>query len=171
MRRLLFVLSVVLALLIPHESSAANTAPLFFLERNINTNYVQYDVKLTADGSIDKQDPIDAYWIMRAKDGRREGLTRLERKLAYGYETRIDDRGNVWVTLVAHRERPLKLARVGNGIRAETQIAGRRAYLSRLYVQVREGGLIPIVEYVDIYGTDVRTGAALKERRKPYSNS
>lgn len=158
----------VAALAIEHTGRAApTTASLFWIERSKNANIVQYDANLTASGACNTQDPIAAYWVMHAEDGRREALTRLERELAYGFTTRSDDSGKVvWVVLVAHRARPLRVICENGTARAEIQISGRRAYLTKLYVQATNG-LMPRVEYVDMFGTDAKTGAPLRERKTP----
>jgi hypothetical protein len=53
-------------------------APLFVIERNTNANVVHYEAKLK-DGHIDQHQPVIAYWIMGAEDGRRQELNLLEK--------------------------------------------------------------------------------------------
>ncbi|MDR0486144.1 MAG: DUF4833 domain-containing protein, partial [Elusimicrobiota bacterium] len=52
----------------------AESSNLFRIERNKNANIVVYDAVLSADGTIDKKKPVDAYWILNAKDGKRYEL-------------------------------------------------------------------------------------------------
>jgi hypothetical protein len=58
------------------------TQPLFIIERSKNANVVHYDAQLTADGEIDPNEPVIAYWVMLATDGHREELNWIEKKKA-----------------------------------------------------------------------------------------
>ena len=71
-----------------HRAFAASdetSQPLFTIERSTNSNVIHYDAKLGKDGRLDVKEPVVAYWVMRAEDGRRQGLNALERKMAYGF--------------------------------------------------------------------------------------
>jgi hypothetical protein len=54
---------------------------LFKIERNKNANIVVYDVKLNSTGDICRYDPIDSYWILNEKNGKRKEVSALEKKL------------------------------------------------------------------------------------------
>jgi len=56
--------------------------PLFTIGRSTNANIVQYDVRLTASGSLDSKSPVVAYWIMLAEGGRHLGLSAIEKRAA-----------------------------------------------------------------------------------------
>ncbi len=168
-RRILLALTVLLGTLAIVDSAfAQRPAYLFHIERNKNANIVVYEANLTNDGLIDAKNPASAYWVMKAEDGRREGLTSLERSHAYGFSTRVDsDRRAMWLWLVADRSHPIRVTVSERGtVRAEAPINGRRAFLQKIYVKA-SSGLIPSVEYIEIFGTDVYTGAQLRERRRP----
>jgi hypothetical protein len=59
--------------------------PLFIIEKSTNANVVHYDAVITPDGGLDPREPIIAYWVMAAEDGRREDLTSAERPKAFGF--------------------------------------------------------------------------------------
>ena len=149
-------------------ASAAHdaTKPLFVLERNRNANFVQYEAKVAGDGSIDPKEPIIAYWIMAAEDRRRESLTAIERALAFGFSAQPDKRGNVWLTLISHKSKPIRVFKDDTGVHAELGIAGRKAYLTKMFVQAGPE-FIPKVIWLDVYGVDAKTGAPLQERITP----
>ena len=142
------------------------TKPLFVLERNRNANFVQYEAKVAGDGSIDPKEPIIAYWIMAAEDRRRESLTAIERALAFGFSAQPDKRGNVWLTLISHKSKPIRVFKDDTGVHAELGIAGRKAYLTKMFVQAGPE-FIPKVIWLDVYGVDAKTGAPLQERITP----
>src|SRR5712691_7603522 len=80
---------------------AARFLPLFVIERNVNTNVVHYDAKLGPDGKLDPQQPIVAYWIMGAEDGRRQELNLLERSRAYGFSAQAQGMDIYKMTIVS----------------------------------------------------------------------
>src|SRR4051794_4876468 len=71
------------------RADAARAQPLFVIARSKNENLVHYDACVREHGRLDPDDPVVAYWVMLAEDGRREGLSWLERRLAYGFSTNV----------------------------------------------------------------------------------
>jgi hypothetical protein len=61
----------VLALPAAPATAQIKTSPLFIVERSKNANVVHYDARLTADGKLDPKEPVTAYWVLLAEDGRR----------------------------------------------------------------------------------------------------
>jgi hypothetical protein len=144
------------------RTDAANIE-LFRVERNTNANYVRYDARVQADGTLDPKSPITAYWILPAERGKREGLTWLEEKLAYGFSVSRRDDG-FSVTLIAFDRRRVAIRRSATSWRAEVQIAGHRAVLRRIWVQVADSLLGPHVEWVELTGLDERSNQVVSER-------
>jgi len=146
-------------------AKSSTAQPLFKIEQSESANFVQYDAQLTSAGTLDGAEPVVAYWIMGAEDGRREGLNLLEVTLAYGFKTSWDTDGDgVLVQLVSYPEKKLRVCRVNGSYRAEMVINGRLALLDRIYVKSVNGGILPRVEYLELYGNDLRTGRSLYEK-------
>lgn len=143
-------------------ASPTRAVRLFRIARSKNKNVVWY-VARSAGSALDPQNPVDAYWSMLAEDGRREGLSWAERQLAYGFAlSDLTERG-CWLRLVAFKERALRVERYQGDFRAITRIAGQPCVLERIFVQATEGGLLPSVEYVELFGHSA-SGAQLSER-------
>jgi hypothetical protein len=144
------------------------TYPLFIIERSKNANTVHYDAQLTADGRLDPEEPMIAYYIMLAEDGRRKELNWVEKKMAYGFDIEpAPSAGEYTMTMVAARERLITVRRAGNAVRAEMVIDGRRAVLDRMYINASDGLLWPKVHHVELYGRDEQTGEERFERIIP----
>ena len=142
--------------------------PLFSIARSKNANVVHYEARVARDGVLDRSRPLTAYWVMRAEDGRREGLTWLEERFAYGWSASFDTRGELLVRLRAFSQREIRVFRAGNGsFRALARIADRAAVLERIYVASDGGGLSPTVHYVDLFGTTFGEGRRVTERIRP----
>lgn len=139
--------------------------PLFSLGRSKNANIVRYVARHDAQG-LDARRPVDAFWLMQAEDGRREELSWAERKLAYGFSVTASSAEHCVLSLVACPERRLLVGRRDLTFRTVLQIAGKHAALTRIFVQTSESGLLPRVQYLDLFGT-AADGAAVHERLVP----
>src|ERR1700730_4942067 len=93
LRLKLVCLTFVLAASTSRAQSRTAYLPLFTIERSTNANVVHYEAKVSQDGRLDSREPIIAYWIMAAEDGRRQALNLMERTLAYGFSTRAEQIG------------------------------------------------------------------------------
>ena len=159
---------VICALLLSPLPCLAKGSPaqfLFKIEQSESANFVQYDAQLAPGGTLDTTEPVVAYWIMRAEDGRRERLNFLEVKLAFGFKTWWEADGDgVAVQLVSYPQKQLRVYRVNGSYRVETVINGRLAFLERIYVKSVNGWILPRVEYLELYGNDIGTGGSLFEK-------
>ena len=70
------------------------------------------------------------------------------------------------VRLVAFERRPLRIVKHEGSYRALIAVAGKPAYLERIFVKTQEGGILPKVVSVELFGTDARTGKPAHERIK-----
>jgi len=145
-----------------------NTQPLFIIERNKNANVVHYDANLTPDGKLDPGNPVIAYWMLLAEDGRRKNLNWMEKKKAYGVKIRPDASHNGYIlTLAAAPWMPLAVKNEAGSAHVEADIGGRPAILQKMFIQSRERLMGPKVEYIELYGKDRQTGEALREKILP----
>jgi Domain of unknown function (DUF4833) len=138
---------------------------LFTIARSKNANVVRY-VALSDDSGLILSNPIDAYWLMLAENGRREALSWAERKLAYGFSVSSSSAERCQLRLTAFKQRALLVERQGRRFRATLNIGGKRAVLERIFVQSSEEGLVPSVQYVDLFGS-TPDGSPLTERVAP----
>lgn len=138
---------------------------LFYVQRSPNSNTVVYAARLNARGEIDQSDPVEAFWRKFNIDGAKTGLNFMERMMAYGVKVdRVQKGKPITFTIAALPERKLTLALdAGRQPEAVMQIGGRQVKLAYVYLHVVEGGLLPKVPELDIFGTDTVTGKAVHE--------
>jgi len=136
------------------RADGVRSQSLFVITRSKNENVVHYDARVRERGGLDPDTPIVAYWMMLAEDGRREGLTWLERRLAYGFSTSLRAGGDALeLRLRAFSRRPLAVRRGENGqFRAEIVLGGGSALLERIFVASDERGVTPSVRYFELFG-------------------
>ena len=135
------------------------TQPLFIIERSKNANVVHYDAQLTADGKLEANEPVIAYWVLLAEDGRREELNWIEKKKAYGFHITPDPSAKGFqMTLVSVPEGTIIVRKEGDTARAERDIDGHPAILEKIYINAADGLFGPKVNYIELYGKDIKTG-------------
>jgi Domain of unknown function (DUF4833) len=158
--------ATLLELCLPTVAQALPSRELFTLGRNTNANVVKYAVRTGKNGHFDGADPIEAYWLMLAENGRREELTWTERQLAYGFSVSSSTRHGCVLRLAACSERELRVRLVDNAYRAELAIAKQPAVLQRVFVCAELHALLPCVRYVEIAGINA-SGKSVTERILP----
>ena len=157
-----------LGLLAAPAAAQIKTSPLFIIERSKNANVVHYDARLTADGKLNPKEPVIAYWVLLAEDGRREKLSWIEKKKAYGFTIKPDRPVKGYkMTLVAAPERQITVKKEKDAFRAEAIIDGRPAVLQKLYINASDGLTGPKVQYIEVYGKDLQTGENRREKMVP----
>jgi hypothetical protein len=139
--------------------------PLFTIERSLNANVVHYEAKLSKDGRLDVREPVVAYWVMAAEDGRRQALNLLERARAYGFSTLAEHIGESYkMFLVSDRGREIRVFQQNGAVHAEATIAGFHAYLQRIFISARKSLLFDSVDSAELYGIDIATGQPRYEK-------
>lgn len=138
---------------------------LFRIERSKNANIVQYDAVLDGPDRL-ANDPVVAYWILKAEDGRREGLSGLDRR-AYGFKTKREQGGSVLLYMNATKDRSIRVVKWEGRWVAQMLIGGKSAVLERMYVFTDESAFIPSVRWIDLFGVDMATGKKVVERLRP----
>jgi hypothetical protein len=151
------------------QAAAAGTAsrPLFRIERSKNANVVQYDARVNEDGGLDRDQPVDAYWLKLASDGRRKELNWLQRQAAYGFHVYWQGSG-LELEMVAPIGRRVQVVSGSDGWEARTRIDGRSCRIDRIFVKSIERRVLPPkVEYIDFAGRDVASDEPCTERFVP----
>jgi hypothetical protein len=138
--------------------------PLFTIEKSSNANRVQYDARVMADGHIDPKQPVVAYWIMAAENGRRQELNILERAKAYGFTLHRDGPDSYRLWVVSHREKEIHVFLDGATVRAEAVIGGRLALVEKIFIQMHKSFMLSLPDFGEMFGFDRETGEKRVEK-------
>ncbi len=142
--------------------------PLFLIERTTNANVIHYEARVGQDRKLDSRQPVIAYWIMAAENGRRQELNVLERTRAYGFAIRPDGSNDSYtITLASDRRRPIQVYLRDGIAHAETTIGGHRAFLQKIFVTTRKVLTLNEPVSAELYGVDVVTGEPRYEKVTP----
>lgn len=162
MRQVIYLL--VLAGMAGMAMAQNRAVPLFTIEKSSNANRVQYEAHLTPDGHIDPHQPVVAYWIMAAENGRRQELNLIERAKAYGFTIRQEGLDSYKLWVVSHREKEIHVFREGSTVKAEALIGGREAWVEKIFIQMRSSFLISFPAFGEMFGYDKETGERRYEK-------
>ena len=160
-------LIILLSLVLHCTVAAAITIPrdhIFVFERNTNTNYVCYDINLE-DGKLNQKEPLKTYWVL-GHETRIEGLTFLARKMAFGVKVIKASADEAVVHLTAYKDLKIRICKRNGKWVGIVKAGGHEMVLQKMFAQMKP----PInakCEYVDVFGTDLKTGEKRKERITP----
>jgi hypothetical protein len=140
------------------------TDRLFRIERSINRNVVQFDVRLMENSDLPDSSPVFAYWIL--ENGQQEELTPIQQKYAYGiYSQEKLAKNKFRILLVAFKDREIIIEKIRGSYRAVTSVNGKQSILEKVYVRSKETWTgFPQVFQVDLFGRIKETGLSAEER-------
>ena len=139
---------------------------LFYLEKNDNANTTFYDINLDKNGLINSEKPVDFYWKLFHEDGRREEVSFIAKKLAFGLsEIKEIEPGKHYSIRVASMDRNIEVKRYDNCSWAEMVIDGKVSRLERVMLKIKKS--IPFVSlvYMDLYGMDMNKKEKINAER------
>lgn len=142
-----------------------NVKQLFYLQRTTNTNTIIYELNY-AGTLIDKDDPVHAYWIRYSENGQTEDLNYVQRKFAYGINSKEIGTNKFELTFVSYKKYKMYLM-VGSDKQYHiyTTINKRQIILNKIFIQVKGGSFwSPNIEFVELTGLDPITNLPVKER-------
>jgi hypothetical protein len=167
MRVLPGVLLIILVNFLPQAlfaDSSNQTGHLFRIERSINKNFVQFDVRLLENGDLPESSPVVVYWVL--ENGQHQGLTPIERKYAFGIHSQEKlDKNKFRILLVAFKDREIIVQKIRDSYKAVTSVNGKTSILEKVYVKSEQSLVgFPKVLYVDLLGRTKGAGHSVKER-------
>jgi hypothetical protein len=140
---------------------------MFHIERSKNKNIVCYDLNTNEKGDLDEKNPLSVYWINReAHPGQRHELSYIQEKLAYGYTVAGKHNGVIAIELNATQKKKITIEHNEQTYFCRIEINRKPSILQKLYVKTKTPNSLQ-VEYVEIQGIDLATGASVTERFFP----
>jgi len=155
---LLFVLSCFAVQAETHDEH------IFVFERSINPNYVCYDINLQ-NGSLCQKEPLKSYWVL-PEVPKIDALTFLDKKMAFGIKVVRSEKNEATVRLSAYKDLNIRICKHKGKWVGIVNWNGHEIVLQKMFAQMKPPFSIKC-EYVDIYGTDLKTGKKCRERITP----
>jgi hypothetical protein len=145
---------------------AQDPVRLFILGISRNPNIVCYDVMLDKDGQINKQYPIDAYWIsLVEKNKKREELNDFDKK-TYGFKTTYNEKDNTFdLTLKIIEDKKMTILTVDGKPKVKMLINNVEAYLEKVYIQLKDNWAgKPSVSFYTLHGLTANDNEPVEEK-------
>ena len=141
---------------------------LFYLQRDPNSNTIICQLNLDEDGMPNKKAPVNVFWIRYSEKGQYAQLNYIQRKLAYGINSRQVTDDEYQLNFVSYSKYLMTLKKgKDNKYHVYGKVANKTAIINSIYVHIVGGTFwVPNVVYVEFKATDAATGEKLTERIK-----
>eukprot|EP01137_Pigoraptor_chileana_P007356 Opistho-2@52830 len=80
---------------------------LFYIQRDPNTNTVICQLNVDSNGKLNTKNPINVFWMRYADQGEKKELSFIQRKFAYGIETKNLGNGQYELKFAARKNLPM----------------------------------------------------------------
>lgn len=142
---------------------------LFYLQRDPNTNTIICELNVDGKGKLNAAEPIKVYWIRYQDANEVKDLNYIQRKFAYGIESKAIGNGDYKLNFVSYKKFPMYLMKSDDDDKYHVYVTAnkKRIKLDRIFLRI-EGGTfwVPNVKYVELKGVNPSNGAAVTERIK-----
>jgi len=142
---------------------------LFYLQRDPNTNTIICELNVDRDGEVNKNEPIKVYWIRFGENGKKEDLSYIQRKFAYGIQTKSIGDDQYELRFVSHKKLPLYLMKSAEDKKYHVYVTvnKKKIQLDRIFVRIEGGSFwLPNVKYVELKGINTANKTQIIERIK-----
>lgn len=141
---------------------------LFYLQRDPNINTIICELNTDDNGVVDRKEPILVYWLRYADKSEKQDLSYIQRKFAYGIQTKELAKDQYELRFVSHKKLPMYLQRgEDKKFHVFVTVNQKRIQIERIFVRIEGGSFwLPNVKYVEIKGQDTKTDAVITERIK-----
>nr|WP_315419011.1 DUF4833 domain-containing protein [uncultured Pedobacter sp.] len=139
---------------------------LFYLQRDPNTNTLIYALNLKEKGTLNADNPIQVYWIRYGENGQKKELGYIQRKFAYGIDTKALGGDKYEFRFISHKKLPFYLQKYRDkSYYVSVTINNRTIKITRLFIRIQGGSFwLPNVKYAEVEGTEELTGKPIVER-------
>jgi len=140
---------------------------LFYIQRDPNINTAIYAINYQENGKIDKSNPIKAYWIRYAEKGVKKDFTYIQRKFAYGIESKAINNEDFELQFVSYKKLPLTLKKTDSDQKYHVfvNVNQKKIQVEKIFVRIEGGSFwLPNVKYAEVTGIDVASNKIITER-------
>lgn len=140
---------------------------LFYIQRDPNTNTAIYTLNYQENGKINKSNPIKAYWIRYAEKGEKEDFSYIQRKFAYGLESKSLNNEEFEIQFVSYKKLPLTLKKLDSDQKYHVfvNVNQKKIQVEKIFVRIEGGSFwLPNVKYAEVTGIDPSSNKVITER-------
>jgi hypothetical protein len=152
------------------DTLSVGSQHLFYIERSKDTNVIYYDLNKDKSGNFDAENPFNIYWVKNKKGGKKESLTWIQNKYAYGLKILEKDSEEVVFQFAPYDKKIFILKKDDSGIyRIFSDSPQEEMYLEKIFIQI-DGGTFwfPKIAHITLQGKCPKTGKVKTEIIKPH---
>lgn len=142
---------------------------LFYLQRDPNINTIICELNVDQNGVVDRKDPILVYWLRYGENGEKKDLNFIQRKFAYGIQTKEIGKDQYELRFVSHKKIPMYLviSPEDNKYHVYVTVNNKKIQLERVFLRIEGGSFwVPNVKYVELKGVNTENDTPITERIK-----
>jgi phosphatidylglycerophosphate synthase len=142
---------------------------LFYLQRDPNTNTIICQLNTNLKGEVDKDEPVNVYWLRYQENGEKKDLGYVQRKFAYGIDSKYLGKDQYELRFVSHKKLPMYLVKSEDDKKYHVFVTvnNKKIQIERIFLRIEGGSFwLPNVKYVEIKGLNAATNASITERIK-----
>ena len=140
---------------------------LFYIQRDPNINTAIYAINYQENGKINKSNPVKAYWIRYAEKGEKKDFSYIQRKFAYGLESKSLNDEDFELQFVSYKKLPLILKKTDSDQKYHVfvNVNQKKIQVEKIFVRIEGGSFwLPNVKYAEVTGIDVSSNKTVTER-------
>jgi len=176
----LFIIAILLNIITQNlQAQSKNPSPLhfptpknidnmlFYIQRDPNINTAIYAINYQENGKINKSDPIKAYWIRYAEKGEKKDFSYIQRKFAYGIESKTVNNEEFQLQFVSYKKLSLTLKKIDSDQKYHVfvNVNDKKIQVEKIFVRIEGGSFwLPNVKYAEVTGIETSTNKTITER-------
>ncbi|MFH6950023.1 DUF4833 domain-containing protein [Flavobacterium sp. FlaQc-51] len=141
---------------------------LFYIQRDPNINTAIYAINYQENGKIDKSNPIKAYWIRYAEKGEKKDFNYMQRKFAYGIESKtLKNDEEFELQFVSYKKLPFTLKKIDSDQKYHVFVSvnQKKIQVEKIFVRIEGGSFwLPNVKYAEVTGIETSSNKSITER-------
>ncbi len=130
---------------------------LFYVQRDPNINTIICQLNMDESGNLVKEQPVNVFWMRYADKEGKKDLNYIQRKFAYGIQTKDIGNGNYELRFVSYKKFPLLLTKSSADKKYHVYVTAnnKKIQLERIFLRIEGGSFwVPNVKYVELKGYD-----------------
>ena len=140
---------------------------LFYIQRDPNINTAIYALNYQENGKIDKDNPIKGYWIRYDEKGETKDFNYIQRKFAYGIESKVLNNEEFELQFVSYKKLPLTLKKtdLDQKYHVFVSVNQKKIQVEKIFVRIEGGSFwLPNVKYAEVTGIETSSNKTITER-------
>lgn len=146
-------------------SPPSSTTNLFSIGRSKDANEIFYAVNMVNSNKLNKENPINVYWLKRTENNKIEPLSWVQNKFTYGIVYLSKSESTAKFRFAAYDKRVFELKKnKNNEFKVFTISENKEVEVNRIYIYITGGTFwIPEIPKVELYATISGTDKKMKE--------